>query len=142
MNWNGTQATSCSTAGTTSCIQLRADAVGYAVTTLLSTANASEQVTNQYQVGLFLFIEYLYGCTSITPCLSSNSYVLLTTNLTGSSITTAAANLASLFDTGANSNLGSGGTHFENAFASMNSRSRRSAPAPVRLMRCLCLYRH
>jgi Flp pilus assembly protein TadG len=124
VNWNNTQVTSCSTAGTNSCIQLRADAVGYAVTTLLSTAAAAEQVTNQYQVGLFPFIEYLYGCTSITPCSASNAYFPLTTNLkaTGSgSINNAAANLASLLDTGQNSNLGSGGTHFENAFASINS---------------------
>src|SRR6202166_1392666 len=121
VNWNGTPVTSCPSPGTTSCIQLRADAVGYAVTTLLSTASASEQVTNQYQVGLFPFIQYLYGCTSITPCSASNAYVPLTTNLTGSTITNAAANLASLLDTGANSNLGSGGTHFENALASMNS---------------------
>jgi Flp pilus assembly protein TadG len=121
VNWNGTQVTSCPTPGTTSCIQLRADAVGYAVTTLLSTAAAAEQVTNQYQVGLFPFIQYLYGCTSITPCSASNAYVPLTTNLTGSTITNAAANLASLLDTGANSNLGSGGTHFENALSSMNS---------------------
>ena len=121
VNWNATQVTSCPTPGTTSCIQLRADAVGYAVTTLLSTASAAEQVSNQYQVGLFPFIQYLYGCTSITPCSASNAYVPLTTNLTGSTITNAAANLASLLDTGANSNLGSGGTHFENALASMNS---------------------
>jgi|HubBroStandDraft_3_1064219.scaffolds.fasta_scaffold14714_3 Flp pilus assembly protein TadG len=121
VNWNATPVTSCPTPGTTSCIQLRADAVGYAVTTLLSTAAASEQVTNQYQVGLFPFIQYLYGCTSVTPCSASNAYVPLTTNLTGSTITNAAANLASLLDTGANSNLGSGGTHFENALASMNS---------------------
>ena len=121
VNWNGSQVTSCPTPGTTSCIQLRADAVGYAVTTLLSTASASEQVSNQYQVGLFPFIQYLYGCTSITPCSASNAYVPLTTNLTGSTITNAAANLASLLDTGANSNLGSGGTHFENALSSMNS---------------------
>src|SRR5580692_3659844 len=121
VNWNATPVASCPTPGTTSCIQLRADAVGYAVTTLLSTANAAEQVTNQYQVGLFPFIQYLYGCTSITPCSASNAYVPLTTSLTGSTITNAAANLASLLDTGANSNLGSGGTHFENAFASINS---------------------
>jgi Flp pilus assembly protein TadG len=121
VNWNGSQVTSCPQPGTTSCIQLRADAVGYAVTTLLSTASAAEQVTNQYQVGLFPFIQYLYGCTSITPCSASNAYVPLTTNLTGSTITNAAANLASLLDTGANSNLGSGGTHFENALSSMNS---------------------
>jgi len=121
VNWNATPVTSCPTPGTTSCIQLRADAVGYAVTTLLSTASAAEQVSNQYQVGLFPFIRYLYGCTSVTPCSASNAYVPLTTNLTGSTITNAAANLASLLDTGANSNLGSGGTHFENALSSMNS---------------------
>ena len=56
VNWNGTQVSSCPTAGTTSCIQLRADAVGYAVTTLLTTAAARDQVTNQYKVGLFPFI--------------------------------------------------------------------------------------
>ena len=100
---------------------MRADAVGYAVTTLLSTASAAEQVSNQYQVGLYPFIQYLYGCTSVTPCSASNAYVPLTTNLTGSTITNAAANLASLLDTGANSDLGSGGTHFENALSSMNS---------------------
>ena len=121
VNWNGTQVSSCPTPGTTSCIQLRADAVGYAVTTLLSTASKAEQVSNQYQVGLFPFIQYLYGCTSVTPCSASNAYVPLTTNLTGSTITNAAANLASLLDTGANSNLGSGGTHFENALSSMNN---------------------
>jgi len=124
VNWSNTQVTSCPTAGTTSCIQLRADAVGYAVTTLLSTAAASEQVTNQYRVGLFPFIQYLYGCTSVTPCSASNAYFPLTTNLTATgtgSINQAAANLASLLDTGGNSNLGSGGTHFENALKSMNS---------------------
>ena len=109
VNWNGSQVTSCPSPGTTSCIQLRADAVGYAVTTLLSTASAAEQVTNQYRVGLYPFIQNLY------------SYVPLTTNLTGSTITNAASQLATLLDTGDNSNLGSGGTHFENALSSMNS---------------------
>jgi Flp pilus assembly protein TadG len=112
VNWSNTPVTSCSTAGTTACIQLRADAVGYAVTTLLSTASASEQVTNQYQVGLYPFIQYLY------------SYFPLTTNLTGTgsgTINYAATQLATLLDTGVNSNLGSGGTHFENALPSMNS---------------------
>jgi Flp pilus assembly protein TadG len=115
VNWTNSQVSSCSTAGTTACIQLRADAVGYAVTALLSTAAASEQaskVTNQYQVGLYPFIQYLY------------SYFPLTTNLTSTgsgSINYAASQLASLLDTGANASLGSGGTHFENAFPSMNS---------------------
>jgi Flp pilus assembly protein TadG len=114
VNWGNTQVSNCPTAGTTSCIELRADAVGYAVNELLSTAASSEIVSDQFQVGLYPFIQYLY------------SYFPLTTNLTGSPTTSgtinyAAANLASLLDTGANSNLGSGGTHFENAFPSMNS---------------------
>ena len=117
VNWNNSQVTSCSTGGTTSCIQLRADAVGYAVNTLLATAAASEtavKVANQFKVGLYPFIQYLY------------SYFPLTTNLTGSASTPgtinyAAAQLATLLDTGVNSNLGSGGTHFENAFPDMNN---------------------
>ncbi len=112
INWSNSQVSSCNTAGTTSCIQLRADAVGYAVNQLLSTAAASEIVTNQFQVGLYPFIQYLY------------SYFPLTTNLTGTgsgTIQNAAANLASLLDTGVNSDLGSGGTHFENALPSMNN---------------------
>jgi hypothetical protein len=91
---------------------LRADAVGYAVTQLLTTAWNSELVTNQFQVGLYPFIQYLY------------SYFPLTTNLNGTgsgTISNAAANLASLLDTGVNTNLGSGGTHFDNAFPSMNT---------------------
>ena len=117
VNWHNTQVTSCSTDGTTSCIQLRADAVGYAVNTLLATAAASEKaanVTNQFQVGLYPFIRYLY------------SYFPLTGTLTGSASTPgtinyAAAQLATLLDTGVNSILGSGGTHFENAFPDMNN---------------------
>ena len=112
VNWANSQVASCSTAGTSSCIQLRADAVGYAVNALLSTAAASEQIANQFRVGLYPFIQYLY------------SYFPLTTNLTGTgsgTINSAAAQLASLLDTGNNASLGSGGTHFENAFPSMNN---------------------
>ncbi|MDR3421837.1 MAG: pilus assembly protein [Xanthobacteraceae bacterium] len=117
VNWSNTPVTSCSTPGTTSCIQLRADAVGYAVNALLATAYASETaagVTNQFKIGLYPFIVNLY------------SYFPLTTSINGSStssgtINYAAAQLATLLDTGVNTNLGSGGTHFENAFPSMNS---------------------
>jgi Flp pilus assembly protein TadG len=113
INWSNTPVTTCSSAGTTSCVQLRADAVGYAVNDLLSTANSSELVTNQFRVGLYPFVQNLY------------SYFPLTTSLSGSAsspgtINYAAAQLATLLDTGVNSNLGSGGTHFENAFPSMN----------------------
>jgi Flp pilus assembly protein TadG len=117
INWSNTQVLNCPSAGTTSCIQLRADAVGYAVNQLLVTAYNTEQstgITNQFKVGLYPFIVNLY------------SYFPLTTSLNGSStssgtINYAAANLASLLDTGVNTNLGSGGTHFENALPSMNS---------------------
>lgn len=111
VNWTNSQVSSCPSPGTTSCIQLRADAVGYAVNALLNQAQSTEQTTgisNQFRVGLYPFIVDLY------------SYVPLTNNLTGT-ITTSAANLASLLDTGVNSNLGSGGTHFENALPSVNS---------------------
>jgi Flp pilus assembly protein TadG len=113
VNWNNTQVSSCPTAGTTSCIQLRADAVGYAVNQLLSTAASTEStdgVSNQFQVGLYPFIQNLY-----------TTYAPLTTNITGSTISNAATGLANLLDTGQNVSLGSGGTHFENALSSMNS---------------------
>jgi Flp pilus assembly protein TadG len=121
VNWTNSPVSTCSTAGTTSCIQLRADAVGYAVNALLSQATATESsdnVSNQFHVGLFPFIQYL--CTSSAGSSNSCS-VGLTTNLTGGTITTFAADLASLLDTGQNATLGSGGTHFENALSEMNS---------------------
>ncbi len=121
VNWTNTQVSSCPTAGTTSCIQLRADAVGYAVTSLLSTASTTETndgVANQFQVGLFPFIQNL--CTASANSSNSCS-VGLTTSLTGSTITNFADQLANLLDTGQNATLGSGGTHFENALSSMNS---------------------
>jgi Flp pilus assembly protein TadG len=120
VNWNNTQVSSCPTAGTTSCIQLRMDAVGYAVTQLLSTAATTETndaISNQFRVGMFPFIQNL--------CYSSNGNsnscsVGLTTSLTGSTITTFASQLANLLDTGQDPTLGSGGTHFENALNTMN----------------------
>jgi Flp pilus assembly protein TadG len=121
VNWTNTPVSSCSTAGTTSCIQLRADAVGYAVTQLLSTASTTETndgVANQFQVGLFPFIQNL--CTASANSSNACS-VGLTTSLTGGTITNFAAQLANLLDTGQNATLGSGGTHFENALSQMNS---------------------
>ena len=44
---------SCPTDGTDDCIQLRLDAVGYAVNQLFITANASEKVANQFRIGLY-----------------------------------------------------------------------------------------
>ncbi len=121
VNWTNTPVSSCSTAGTTSCIQLRADAVGYAVNALLAQAASTENTTGlptQFGVGLYPFIQNL--CTA-TAGSSNSCSVGMTTNLTGATITNFAAQLASLLDTGQNATLGSGGTHFENALNSMNT---------------------
>ena len=121
VNWTNAPVSTCSTAGTTSCIQLRADAVGYAVNAVLSEASTTESsdgVSDQFQVGLFPFIQNL--CTA-GPNSSNSCAVGLTTSLTGATITNFAADLANLLDTGTNSTLGSGGTHFENALSEMNS---------------------
>jgi Flp pilus assembly protein TadG len=108
-----TAATSCPTPGTDACIQLRLDAVGYAVTHLISLAQYTEaktNVTNQFRIGLYPFIEKLYPYFPLTSSIA-----------TSSPINTAAANLATLLDTNMNSNLGSGGTHIDVALNSMNT---------------------
>ena len=105
--------TSCSVDGTDGCIQLRADAVGYAVNQLLKTAPAYEKVANQFRVGLYPFIQDLYAYFALTSSINgdpSNS----------STINYAAANLASQLDTNRNSSLGSGGTHIDTAFNTLN----------------------
>jgi Flp pilus assembly protein TadG len=107
-------ATSCPTPGTDACIQLRLDAVGYAVTQLFITANASEIVTSQFRIGLYPFIQSLYSYFPLTSSINGS-----TTN--SSTINYAAANLATLLDTNTNSNLGSGGTHIDNALNSLNT---------------------
>jgi Flp pilus assembly protein TadG len=105
---------SCPTDGTDACIQLRADAVGYAVNQLFITANATEKVAHQFRIGLYPFIQSLYAYFPLTSSINGSS-----TN--SSTINYAAANLASQLDTNTNAGLGSGGTHFENAFSTMNS---------------------
>jgi hypothetical protein len=105
---------SCPTDGTANCIQLRADAVGYAVNQLFITANADEKITNQFRIGLYPFIQNLYAYFPLTSSINGSS-----TN--SSTINYAAANLASQLDTNANSNLGSGGTHIDTALATMNT---------------------
>jgi hypothetical protein len=120
-----TAVTSCPTAGTDACIQLRADAVGMAlnatmaangVNGLFATANSAARVANQFRIGLYPFVQYLYTYFALTSSINGSP-----TN--SSTINYAAANLATLLDTGTTpniTNLGSGGTHFENAFPSMN----------------------
>jgi hypothetical protein len=121
-----TAVTSCPTAGTDACIQLRADAVGTALNAtvatqgidgLFATANNAEKVPNQFRIGLYPFIRYLYTYFGLTSSINGSPS-------DSSTINYAAANLATLLDTGTTpniTNLGSGGTHFENAFPSMNT---------------------
>jgi Flp pilus assembly protein TadG len=120
-----TAITSCPTPGTDACIQLRADAVGTAlnatksangVSGLFETAKNSAVVNNQFRIGLYPFIEYLITYSSLT-------YTINASPTTPGTINYNAANLAQLLDTGNSPNvgLGSGGTHFENAFPKMNS---------------------
>jgi Flp pilus assembly protein TadG len=104
----------CPTAGTDSCIQLRLDAVGYAVNQLFATANSSEKLPNQFRIGLYPFIQYMYSYFPLTSSINGS-----TTN--SSTINYAAANLATLLDTNMNSSLGSGGTHIDNALTSVNT---------------------
>src|SRR3984957_3012130 len=117
LSYSLTAASSCPTDGTDACIQLRLDAVGYAVTQLLATAYNTElstNVPNQFRVGLYPFIEQLYSYFPLTTSINGS-----TTN--SSTINYAAANLATLLDTNMNSSLGSGGTHIDVALHTLNS---------------------
>src|SRR5262249_50431907 len=93
----------CPTDGTDACIQLRLDAVGFAVNQLFTTANNTAKIPNQFRIGLYPFIRYLYQYFPLTSSINGSP-----TN--SSTINYAAANLATLLDTNMDSNLGSGGT--------------------------------
>ena len=124
---NGTASTPvtyCPQPNMSNCIQLRLDAVAYAVQQLLTTAQQTMTLPNQYGVGLYPFIRWM------------QSYQPMTTNMT--TVSTAAGNLTTLLDNGNGSSaLGSGGTHFENALPELNAvitsvgdGSRASSPKP------------
>jgi Flp pilus assembly protein TadG len=108
-----TAVTNCPSDGTDSCIQLRLDAVGYALTQLFVTANNDEKVANKFRIGLYPFITNAYAYFPLTASINGS-----TTN--SSTINYAAANLATLLDTNMNTNLGSGGTHIDVALHSIN----------------------
>jgi Flp pilus assembly protein TadG len=110
-----TAVSNCKDPGTDNCIQLRLDAVGYALTKLFETANDSKKVPDQFKIGLYPFIRYLYAYFPLTKDING----LPTTPGT---INYAAANLATLLDTNMNSNLGSGGTHIDTALDSVNKK--------------------
>jgi Flp pilus assembly protein TadG len=109
-----TPVTSCPTPGTDACIQLRLDAVGYAVNQLLITANSSAVISQQFRVGLYPYITSLYqNYSTLTNALNGNPN-------TPGTINYAAANLATLLDNNSNSSLGSGGTNQDAALSTMN----------------------
>jgi Flp pilus assembly protein TadG len=110
-----TAVANCPKDGDDACIQLRVDAVGYAVTELFKTANASKKVTDQFRIGLYPFIQFLYEYYALTSNINN-----LTT--TAGTINYAAANLATLLDTNTSSSLGSGGTHIDTALDSINKK--------------------
>jgi Flp pilus assembly protein TadG len=107
---------SCPTDGTANCIQLRADAVGYAVNQLFKTAidPSIQNVPNQFRIGLYPFVQKLYAYFALTSSINGDPN-------NSSTINYAAANLASQLDTNANANLGSGGTHIDTAFSDLNT---------------------
>ncbi len=110
-----TAATSCPTDGTDNCIQLRLDAVGYALNDptngMFALARQKTIVTNQFRIGLYPFIRDI----------DANYSPLTATISAGSAIDIAAQNLATELDTNLNSNLGSGGTHIDTALGSINA---------------------
>ncbi|MEH2495031.1 Flp pilus assembly protein TadG [Bradyrhizobium sp. AZCC 1678] len=108
-----TAVSSCPTDGTDACIQLRLDAVGYAVTKLFETANASKKVDDQFRIGLYPFIQKLYAYFPLTKDINGS-------DTTPGTINYAAANLATLLDTNMNADLGSGGTHITTALTTVN----------------------
>jgi Flp pilus assembly protein TadG len=114
LTYSLTAVSSCPTDGTDSCIQLRLDAVGYAVNQLFAYANQKAVIPNQFRIGLYPFIQFLYSYFPLTSSINGS-----TTN--SSTINYAAANLATLLDTNKNTNLGSGGTHIDTAINSMNT---------------------
>ena len=93
---------------------MRADAVGYAVSQLFIEANSKAVVPNQFRIGLYPFIQFLYAYFPLTSAINGSP-----TN--SSTINYAAANLASQLDTNTNANLGSGGTHIDTALTDLNN---------------------
>jgi Flp pilus assembly protein TadG len=111
------------TSGDVPCIQLRVDAVGFAlnatktangVSGLFETANNKAAISNQFRIGLYPFIHHAYAYFPLTSSINGSP-----TN--SSTINYAAANLVSLLDTNTNSSLGSGGTNIAQSIGDMNN---------------------
>lgn len=114
---------SSASSGDIPCIQLRVDAVGFAlnatkaangVSGLFETANNVAVIPQQFRIGLYPFIQDVYSYFPLTSSINGSP-----TN--SSTINYAAANLVNLLDTNTNSNLGSGGTNIAQSLAGVNN---------------------
>jgi Flp pilus assembly protein TadG len=114
---------SSASSGNIPCIQLRVDAVGFAlnatkaangVSGLFETANNVAVIPQQFRIGLYPFIQDVYSYFPLTSSINGSP-----TN--SSTINYAAANLVNLLDTNTNSNLGSGGTNIAQSLGDMNN---------------------
>jgi Flp pilus assembly protein TadG len=109
---------SCPTEGADACIQLRADAVGYAVNDpnngMFAVAQQKQVIPNQFRIGLYPFIQDLYEYFKLTNTINGSP-------TTPGTINYAAANLATQLDTNTNASLGSGGTHIDTALNTLNT---------------------
>ncbi|MCJ2035382.1 pilus assembly protein TadG-related protein [Methylobacterium sp. J-068] len=103
-------------------IELRIATVSNAVQSLISKAQSNQTLINQYRIGLYPFVSYLETAADITTNLSSLTSV----------------NLENYMDIGDSTvPRGSGGTHYENVFATIASKikyvgdgSSASSPLP------------
>jgi Flp pilus assembly protein TadG len=114
---------SSASSGDIPCIQLRVDAVGFAlnatqaangVSGLFETAKNSAVITNQFRIGLYPFIQDAYTYFGLTSAITGSP-----TN--SSTINYAAAHLVNLLDTNTNSSLGSGGTNIAQSIGDVNA---------------------
>ena len=89
-------------------IPLKLNDVGASIKALLTTANATKVITNQFRIGLYGYI--------------NNAVQLAELNSDFTSATSVANNLANYIDNGAiNSGMSAGGTHFENIWSGIHS---------------------
>ncbi|MCJ2044805.1 pilus assembly protein TadG-related protein [Methylobacterium sp. J-078] len=88
-------------------IELRIATVSNAVQQLITKAQSNQTLTNQYRIGLYPFVSFLETAAALTTNLTSLSTV----------------NLENYMDIGDSTvPRGSGGTHYENVFSSINTK--------------------
>ena len=133
-----TAVTSCPTDGTDTCIQLRLDAVGYAVNARPNvTCSPRQQQDDRYQSipDRALSLHSRISTTNYAPLTSTHQR--LSTDVRRPSTMPPQTSRREL-DTNMNSNLGSGGTHIDTA---LQQHQRPDQPASVtaapRPIRCL-----